>query len=1118
MSRRDPTPEQRAAIDAAGEVLVSASAGSGKTFVMIEKIIALILRGEAETSSVLAVTFTNLAAGEMKERLRAALVERINAETDAAARARLKAQLGEIATADICTVHAFCTNVIRRYFYESDVAGNFRVADESEASKLRLRAVDLTFDRLLEEKSEGFALLCRLYAGGRGFDRLRKLLLEAYARTVVRGEPTAVLQGVPALYCRERFEALERELFAPVRERAARLERTCAALEEEAKTVLSPAVAEKYAAFLRERAAYAAAVAAAEDVFAAASVPPPAGRKPSAALLKKEGAAAPAFDGRVAALKEEFAALSKGMGGQGEREAEFSLFLRSGKPAAAMCELLSVFDEVYSSLKRRANALDFNDLERKCLALLEKPSVRAEVAGRYTHVFVDEYQDVNPVQERILALVAGENVFMVGDAKQSIYGFRGCSAAFFAQKFAKLQPLGRALTLNGNFRSGGAVLDAVNDIFSAVMTSETGSVDYAGTSVMTPGNPAAPRGAAHVVLVPPAEKAVREERGVYSVAEHLEPSPDEEYAEGAAIASVVGQCVADGKYGYGDIVVLTRNKQGKAGRIVAELVRRGIPVAAQAEINVCDYPEVKTLLDILRYLDNSSQDIPLASALKSAAGRLTDEELANIRLLAGGKESFSSACELYVRQKADDTAQKLRAFFVRCDGWRLRANVCGAAELLTRILSETGMEADLLALPAGAERVRRVRRLIAECGELDLSAFLQALKTGGNFIGSSERGGEDAVRVMTMHASKGLEFPVVIVAGMNAPFNSDDLSGVLYDDEWAFAFPAYDPENFVASETVLRGALRNRILRRRAEDEMRLLYVALTRAERELWMVFTKRTSFSPERVAAAKCFADFIDLDRLEDRIEPVFGGEVSAPATRVLSFAADEEARRAVAARYRQAYPFAASLRLPVKTSPTALLRARDAAGSAWSAEEEEAPLGEADAETGTAYHAFLERADFFAPPAQEAARLEEVLRAEGFTCLRAAQMQSILEMPVFASLRGWDLRRECAFLTSVPARELYAADADDPVLVQGVIDLLARRGEECVIVDYKYSAHGTQYLLETYAPQVRLYAAAAAKLPGVHAVRAVLVNILRGEQVEVPITEHIFPDPTKKAGIAP
>ena len=232
MSRRDPTPEQRAAIDAAGEVLVSASAGSGKTFVMIEKIIALILRGEAETSSVLAVTFTNLAAGEMKERLRAALVERINAETDAAARARLKAQLGEIATADICTVHAFCTNVIRRYFYESDVAGNFRVADESEASKLRLRAVDLAFDRLLEEKSEGFALLCRLYAGGRGFDRLRKLLLEAYARTVVRGEPTAVLQGVPALYCRERFEALERELFAPVRERAARLERTCAALEE----------------------------------------------------------------------------------------------------------------------------------------------------------------------------------------------------------------------------------------------------------------------------------------------------------------------------------------------------------------------------------------------------------------------------------------------------------------------------------------------------------------------------------------------------------------------------------------------------------------------------------------------------------------------------------------------------------------------------------------------------------------------------------------------------------------------------------------------------------------------------------------------------------------------
>ena len=607
---------------------------------------------------------------------------------------------------------------------------------------------------------------------------------------------------------------------------------------------------------------------------------------------------------------------------------------------------------------------------------------------------------------------------------------------------------------------------------------------------------------------------------VYSVAEHLEPAPDEEYAEGAAIASVVRRHVAEDGYGYGDIVVLTRNKQGKAERIVSELVRRGIPVAAQSEINVCDYPEVKALIDILKYLDNSSQDIPLASALKSAAGRLTDEELAAIRAQARDG-SFGAACELYMRRNADQTAQKLRDFFARCDRWRLRADVCGAAQLLTHILSETDMEADLLALPAGALRVRRVRRLIEECGELDLCDFLRALKTGGYYVGSAERGGEEAVRVMTMHAAKGLEFPVVIVAGMNAPFNSDDLSGVLYDDEWAFAFSAYDAEQFTASETILRAVLKNRILRRRAEDEMRLLYVALTRAERELWLIFTKRTEFSPARAAEAKCFADFIDLDALERYIDPVFGGESAPPASRVLVFEQDEEARRAVSAQYRKPYRHAHSLGLPVKTSPTALLRADDPAQSAW--REEDADLltradFETDAETGVAYHAFLERADFSAPPAQEAARLARELEGDGYSKLSVEQMQAVLSMPVFASLRGMQLRRECAFLTSVPASALYETDADDPVLVQGVIDLLARQGDECVVVDYKYSAHGKDYLVERYAPQLRLYAAAVKKLPGVRRVRAVLVNILRGYQAEVPVSEQIFADPTKKAGKTP
>ena len=1102
MSKREPTAEQRAAIDAAGEVLVSASAGSGKTFVMIEKIISLILRGEADVSSVLAVTFTNLAAGEMKERLRAALVARINEESGPA-RSRLKVQLAEIATADISTLHSFCTNVIRRYFYRSDAAGNFRVADEAEAAKIRLRAVDLVFDRLLEEKDEDFALLCRIFADGRGFGRLRDVLLRSYGRTVVQAGFESYLRALPALYDEAHFDALAAELFAPVRARAQRLAEACARLQEEAEPYFTAGVfGEKHAAFLRERAAFGADVAACADLFAAAPLAArELGRKPSNAAVKRSGSAfALELDGRMAALKEEVDGIKKALEGAGERQEALARFLAAGRPAAALCGLLLAFDAQYATLKTRAGVLDFADLERKCLQLLEDEDVRREVAGRYTHVFVDEYQDINPVQERILSLVSGGNVFMVGDAKQSIYGFRGCSARFFAQKFDGLRPQGRALTLNGNFRSATAVLDAVNAVFSEVMTAETGGVDYAATSVMRAGGDA-PRGTAHIVFVPErvGEEPEARERGVYSVAEHLSPE-DEEFGEGAAIAALAEQKLAEG-YTYGDIVVLVRSKRGRAERIVAELARRGLPVSAEAEVNVCDYPEVKAVIGILQYLDNAAQDIPLACALKSALGSFTDGELAAVRLAAGQGETFRDACARYAREKRDGTAAKLRAFYAACDKLRLLCSVESAAAVMTHILSATGMEGELLALPCGAERVRRVGRLIAESGELSVPEFLEALKSGGYFVGFSESGGENAVRVMTMHASKGLEFPVVIVAGMNAPFNKEDLSGILYDDEWGFAFPAYDLENFVGRETLLRSVLKARIRRRRAADEMRILYVALTRAQRELYLVFTQDKPFRPERVAEAGCFAAFIDLDRSRDLVRPVSGGQTEPPRERVLAVGeSDGEARRAVLARYRVPYPHADALGLPVKTSPTAY--AAGPGEPAATAAEEDGPFSPpADPETGTAYHAFLERADFSAPPAAEAARLYEAMTAEGMEGLDRAKMQSILEMPVFASFRGKTLWRERAFLLSLPACELYDTRAEDGVLVQGVVDVMAFGGEECLLVDYKYSSLGPEALLQKYAPQLAIYAAAARRLPGVKKVTACLVNILRGYRADLP-----------------
>ena len=1114
MSVREPTPEQRAAIEAEGEVLVSASAGSGKTFVMVEKLIRLILTEKADVSSVLAVTFTNLAAAEMKERLRQALVARINEESDAAVRKRLKEQLSEIATSDISTVHSFCTNVIRRYFYESGLDGNFRIADEQEADKLKDRAVSLTFDALLESADDQFLLLCRAYAGSRGFARLKEVLLRSYNKVVARAEYADFLRALPQMYNEENFSKLSEEVFAPVRGSAQRMLSECEELGPQVREVIEAGIfTAKHAEFLAERRALAERILACKDVFECAELlnEISLSSKPRNTSVKKSGdARAMALDESLAAFKGRIGGMKKAVGEISERGQEYEAFLNAGNIAAALGALLVAFDENYARLKRRAGVLDFSDLEHKCLELLSIPHVRDEVRARYTHVFIDEYQDVNPVQEKILGLVSEDNVFMVGDAKQSIYGFRGCSAAFFTQKFERLRKTGRALTLNGNFRSCTNVLNAVNDLFSQAMTEKSCSIDYKGTSMMRAGSSSQEGGDVHIEFVPEPPEAEEKVRDVYSVAANLGAESDDVSPEGALIADLVLQelkkkrkdpVLGEVQNAYGDIVVLTRSKKDKMENIVRELVRRGIPVAASAEVNICDYPEVKTLIAVLQYLDNGLQDIPLAASLKSALGGLTDGELAKIRL-NDSKESFCAACEAYAKLQ-DETAEKLRAFFALCERFRIRCAAQSAAQVLTDILTETGMELDLLAQPCGSEKVRRVNRLCAACADLSVPEFLDKLKSGGYKIGFSESGGENAVRVMTMHASKGLEFPVVIVAGMNAPFSGEDLRGILFDDEWGFAPQAYDFENYTSSETILRAAVRNRLRHKRAEDEMRILYVALTRAKSTLHMIFSKEKAYDDDETKSAGSFADFVDLSRLADLIAPVFGSEMQAPPPRVLTAGeTDEETKRAMLERFCRPYAYEESVSLPVKTSASAILKRRAEQTETENIRtSEEFYASDADARTGTAYHAFLERADFGAEAGAESARLCKELSAEGFA-VDEKKGEEILKLPVFAQLKGYELLREREFLLSMPADALFETKSRDEVLVQGVIDLMAVRGSECVIVDYKYSSHDAARLLADYTPQLKIYAAAARKSEGVEKVSAYILNILRGFVVRVPL----------------
>lgn len=1118
-----PTAEQFLAINSQGETLVSASAGSGKTFVMIEKIISLVLQGKAEISGILAVTFTNLAATEMKEKLKKAIIKRINEETDSEIKTRLKYELLEIGTADICTLHSFCANVIRKYFYFSDDNGDFKIADEADAAEMKKRAAEITIDTLIEQKSENFVFLLKIFAGSKGTDKLINLVLPLYEKIRVFADYKTRLKNMPLIYCQSGFERITAEYFSDFKKRIETVDKKADELLKEIEYFISEGeMSEKYKIFLQDIKVVCSLIQNTENLYACAEVASKIklAAKPSNAPLKRaENVDALALDEKIDALKTNFKDTISDLKSFENKEQDLFKFLSSGKICTAVCEMLSVFDETYSAIKKRAGKLDFSDLEHHALNLLKNSSVNGELKKKYTHIFVDEYQDVNPCQETILKLLQCENTFRVGDAKQSIYGFRGCSAKFFTEEFDKLKKNSDgALVLNGNFRSAPQILDVVNAIFSEVMVKETCRIDYKTTSMMTAGN-AYPKDSGEVWFDFVPEKAKDEkprELNVYSVIEKLDCQNIDTDEEGAYIADIIAHemekkhfDVSKGEYvknEFKDIVILSRSKTGRAAKIISELIKRGIPVASAAEYNICEYPEIKKLIEILKYLDNAEQDIPLAAALKSSICSLTDSELAKIRLFAGSNQSFVSACDKYANEVDDELSIKLKNFYAYTKKLRLLSNVKSSAEILTMLVSETGVEIDELRYENGEERVKRIDRFISWCGDESVPDALKRLKNSGYNIGFSESGGENAVRVMTMHASKGLEFPVVILAGMDNRFDDSDFKEkILSDDEYGFAPLYYDENNFTANETILRALIKERMIKRRVEDEMRLLYVAVTRAQYCMHFVFKKYGEFDSFKVSRASKFSDFINLSKMRQRFLMLDEKTIDVVSSRPLIICeTDKDAEREILKLYQKPYSYENSLNIRVKSSASAILKEQ---GENYYTENElfpETNSSPIDVLTGTAYHAFLERADFNNEPEYEAERIYKLMSADSelFERLNLSKMQKILAFSVFKLLSGYTLYKEQEFLLSVPAFEIYQTDSDDKVIIQGFIDLLAVKGDSAIIIDYKYSSHSNERLVKDYKKQLAIYAKAVKNVLKIKNVSAFIVNINKLTTVEIPI----------------
>jgi ATP-dependent exoDNAse (exonuclease V) beta subunit len=576
---------------------------------------------------------------------------------------------------------------------------------------------------------------------------------------------------------------------------------------------------------------------------------------------------------------------------------------------------------------------------------------------------------------------------------------------------------------------------------------------------------------------------------------------------------------------YSNIAVLSRKKSGQIAKTVAALAAAGIPVTSAAAVNICEYTEVKMLMDILSLLDNAQQDIPLCSALLSPIGKLTADDVAQIRLTYKDEQFFRVACQKYAEEQSDTIAKKLKAFYNYFHTLRNKARVLDVGALLVEIISDkhTRLEASFLLQSNGEACLKRIHRFIEEASvePQSVHAFLNRLRDLDYKIEYNENGGDDSVKVITMHSSKGLEYPIVIVDDLSANFKGDDGDNVYVEEKYALAPRSHNEGRMTRSDTLLRRLHKQKEALESIADELNLYYVALTRAKYGLHLIFTDIPPMP--NVRYARSFAELTDFDVwqkyfVHDKIFDIKKEPKGAPFV----FNPDGKLVKEIKDTFDWKYSFAGYENLPVKSSATALLdsveRRTETDGSEVA---EEKPEANTDKESGIAYHAFLERFDFALIQEKETLKEQvELLRtamvqenAEGAELLDTDKLLEILQNPVFTRLQDKRLFKEQQFLASLPVKDTYALKKDalpdlkmredgEEMIFQGAIDLLAVGIDEAEIIDYKYSRKNAKSLKEHYQPQLDLYRQATAKilkLP-LEKVHGTIVNIYYGFEVKM------------------
>ena len=1149
------TENQERAITATGKnILVSASAGAGKTFVMIERIIKLITEKGVDISNILAVTYTNLAASEMKQKLVKAVIKRINEGKDIE---RMKKTLEEIPTADISTIHSFCLNLLKTYFYIAGVDPDFAIADEPKRKELSTIAINSVFNDFYTAKDPDFLKLVRIYRSGRTDGTLKSIILELYTDSISEENPEKFLLSAADGVKEETYAFYENFLLNHLKNKA-KAKGADLKLHEEDLLLLNPAdpLSQGLARNISELKFKQSAIQNAntlDELRNALLI----GLSDICRITTKDEAVIQVkseIQTFKSAFKKHCDELVKII--PADRDGDLKAYLATRSTISALAKLTLAYAEKFGKLKDKDGVMDFSDLETKTVKLLKSnPEVLAAVRDKYKFVFADEYQDVNGVQEEILSLISQDNLFMVGDIKQSIYAFRGCNPNIFANKYADYdsKKTGYAIPLDKNFRSSDGVLSAVNNVFSDVITKEHGGVDYKNNPMLRGGLFAEGYGSSTLHLIELEKADKRPISGLYNLVKDATAVDEEDdFYEGALVAQIIKSELTEEIWDekdevmrpvkLSDIAVLTRTATGYTDEVVKRLVREGIPVVCESKVNILNYPEIKLLVDLVKLICFYADDPPLVAVLKSAIGNFTLGELAKIRrfaldLVAAEKQanpqdktkitipSFLESIEKYAELGDDEVIKnKLAAFDEYFSKIRVLAEFMGAGELIAKIMRDTGLDYQIASMPLGKIRLARVERFIAESTPqgkaLTVNEFLDKINSADGFTATSEVAGTGAVKVMSMHASKGLEYPIVIIPGLHKMFNDkDDKKQVLFSRKNGLAVYHYDEDNRTKISTLANFFFKQTAAIERANEEARVFYVAMTRAKAKLHLISTREIlpSRNDEDFIFYKHFSDFLSLKDMPTVTYPSSTLKASGNdfTDSVILDGGRQSLIDLISNNLNFVYPHQVDIGLPVKSSVTAVNARNNEVGSLAISKKTEhfadeiaetIENGEPSSDialTGTAYHRFLELCDFYDKNANNQligllnANLIEKHLAQK---LQVDTLEKILALPVWDMIKGYELYKEQPFMTHFTARELYGEDSDAKILVQGIIDLLAVKDGKVILIDYKFSDHSPERLKADYHTQLWLYKKAIEKCLGLSVEKAFVLALKTGALVEI------------------